>query len=159
VRSIYPDELTRSTDRKTAAGSPTSLAIRDSRFAWRDKTSSSQSYARFLSTSFIFRRHSALHISQIGTCALRKQPHQIEDSSIIEARRPVAKSRATASKTKPATAFFVRPPRPRNPPRLHRLRHAWLASHHRAPSSSKSESPSNPVAGESITRYQSVSRR
>ena len=79
---------------------------------------------------------------QIGTCALREQPHQHEDNFIIERLRTNASSRGTALETKPASAFFVRPPRPRKPSELrqhHRLRHAWLASHHRAPSSQQSK--------------------
>lgn len=55
----------------------------------------SRIYASFLSTSLHLRRHSALHISQIGTCALRESPHQNEDSSIINDRRAAAEPRAT----------------------------------------------------------------
>ena len=86
-----------------------------------------------------------IHVAQIGTCTLREPPHQKKTSLSL---RIAEQSRGKALETKPASAFFVRP-RPRQQGRLrqhHRLRHAWLASHRRAPSSQQSKSPINSVA-------------
>ena len=102
------------------------------------------------------RRHfapctSAIHITAqpTGTRALREPPHQNEDNSnpreLFDSRLTAchnpqnkASARALCSPYSTAKAGSIAT--------AHRLKHAWLASHHRAPSSQQSKSSINSVA-------------
>ena len=94
--------------------------------------------------------HVTVHFtsSRIGICALREPPQQNEDNSnpreLFDSRLTAchnpqnkASARALCSPYSTAKAGSIAT--------AHRLKHAWLASHHRAPSSQQSKSSINSV--------------